>query len=760
MAFLRAVACATSLQHAMAHFAGVANWVGEFEQELYEGFVMGLRDFDHDNDGILTRDEVAMGILIEDEPREKWMGPSDYPLGRANCDDPYPDSVSLNECLIAEAREGSVQRAPFQATPNEIIEWFASLCDAPSWHSQECLDKCSGCSGLAQSDNFAEDRRLLSNLSTGVDILITSDWHIEPWYKYNQHGHMVSRFSSPSTSNMFQCEVDGHHPVACKVNGASDPPKEFGVSHLVSSVVGTTEVLFFVGDMQAHSWTGFSGGVATGVQKLQDEMIKELKKKYDAESIVYAMGNNDGPHYAIFKKQDSETVAFANSLISNSIVTNDLGITYSGSSQIDMFKRTGFYCKALPRIGSNAYAVVHNTILGGSNAVQQKALDETMQWIWNKHGSDAIVYILGHQPSIVHHGTGFVNSKYKNIVKGVFAGHVHKSASTTSELFTQVPGITQASGAYDGAFYIAKGVSQQTPQIVMTEGHDLCSYRDKRGKHIDDSQWVCGSTPSPSPPPSMPDRLERGETLHAGKHLVSPNGNVRLEMQATDGDLAMYNGGTAVWSAGSKGHPGAHLVFQGSDGNLVLYDGKTALWATGNQASADRVLLTDDCNFVTEDETGNKLWELGTNCGTVPPVPVPPSPPPPSPPSPPPAPSPPGADRLIRGESLEAGRHLVSANGNVRFEMQAGDGNMVLYDGSSSRWSSHTGGHTGAHLKFQSSDGNLVLYDGSKAIWASGNQPSADRVVLQNDCNLVIKDSSGKSLWGTESSCKTQVVAV
>merc|ERR1719506_3258742 len=78
-----------------------------FEKELYEGFVAGLAGFDQNRDGVLTRAELAVGILVEplENATEPWAGTPGYALGQSLCNDPYPDSVSLNECLVAEARE-------------------------------------------------------------------------------------------------------------------------------------------------------------------------------------------------------------------------------------------------------------------------------------------------------------------------------------------------------------------------------------------------------------------------------------------------------------------------------------------------------------------------------------------------------------------------------------------------------------------------------------------------------------------------------
>lgn len=120
-------------------------------------------------------------------------------------------------------------------------------------------------------------------------------------------------------------------------------------------------------------------------------------------------------------------------------------------------------------------------------------------------------------------------------------------------------------------------------------------------------------SPKPSPTPSGYDTLAVGDTLSSGDKLVSASGNVRLEMQAADGNLVLYSSGNAIWSSGSSGHAGAQLRLQG-DGNLVLRDGSTALWSSGIVSGAARVQLQDDCNLVTTDASGTELWSLGTTC--------------------------------------------------------------------------------------------------------------------------------------------------
>lgn len=63
-----------------------------------------------------------------------------------------------------------------------------------------------------------------------------------------------------------------------------------------------------------------------------------------------------------------------------------------------------------------------------------------------------------------------------------------------------------------------------------------------------------------------------------------------------------------------------------------------------------------------------------------------------------------------------------------------GDGNLVLYQGSTPLWNSGTGGQncgSGQCAAFFQSDGNFVVYNGSTTLWNSGTpgNPRAQLVI-------------------------------
>ena len=109
------------------------------------------------------------------------------------------------------------------------------------------------------------------------------------------------------------------------------------------------------------------------------------------------------------------------------------------------------------------------------------------------------------------------------------------------------------------------------------------------------------------------------------------------------------------------------------------------------------------------------------------------------------------ADTLQVGAQLSIGASLQSTNTAYRFQLQ-GDGNLVLsrQPGGSVLWASATNGKGGDRLILQN-DGNLVLRTAAgTAVWASGTAgKNATRLVMQDDGNLVLYSGTGSSVWAT-----------
>jgi surface antigen len=210
--------------------------------------------------------------------------------------------------------------------------------------------------------------------------------------------------------------------------------------------------------------------------------------------------------------------------------------------------------------------------------------------------------------------------------------------------------------------------------------------------------------------------------MPAGDSLTSADGHYQLIMQG-DGNLVEYvsNGGHALWSSGTAGHPGADVVMQ-ADGNLVIYQSGIALWSTGTAGAGPATFgVQPDANLVVS-QGAKAIWASGSSDQSLQP-----------------------------GEALRPGWYLQSSDRHFPLQMQ-GDGNLVEYvsNGGHALWSSGTAGHAGAYVVMQA-DGNLVIYQSGTALWSSGTAgtgPSA--FVVQTDANLVVYQGV-QPVWASSS---------
>jgi hypothetical protein len=212
------------------------------------------------------------------------------------------------------------------------------------------------------------------------------------------------------------------------------------------------------------------------------------------------------------------------------------------------------------------------------------------------------------------------------------------------------------------------------------------------------------------------DSLLRDWKLAPGSRLRSANGRFSLVMQ-TDGNLVLYEGGTARWWTDAQG-AGTEGILQG-DGNFVLYRGGVARWWTDTgRLNVERLMLHDD-GSLNVWAGGRPVWTRFD--GYV-------------------------GDRLRPGWELKPGFNLRSPNGSVELRMQT-DGNLVLYQAGTARW--WTGVHApGSHAVLQT-DGNFVEYTGSTPRWDSRSMgQGGDTIRAQDDGNLVLYRAT-QALWSS-----------
>jgi hypothetical protein len=109
----------------------------------------------------------------------------------------------------------------------------------------------------------------------------------------------------------------------------------------------------------------------------------------------------------------------------------------------------------------------------------------------------------------------------------------------------------------------------------------------------------------------------------------------------------------------------------------------------------------------------------------------------------------PSCGALSANQQLTVNQSVLSCNGSYTLVL-GGDGNLVLYQGSTALWASGTAGKASANAIMQG-DGNFVIYSTSgAALWASNTAGNAGAYLsVQNDGNTVIYSSSGTALWST-----------
>ena len=120
-------------------------------------------------------------------------------------------------------------------------------------------------------------------------------------------------------------------------------------------------------------------------------------------------------------------------------------------------------------------------------------------------------------------------------------------------------------------------------------------------------------------------------------------------------------------------------------------------------------------------------------------------------PTPPPTTPPPTAScgNLGANQKITVNQSVVSCNGDYTLIL-GGDGNLVLYHGSTALWAANTAGQPSADAIMQG-DGNFVIYStAGSPIWSSGTAGNnGASLTVQNDGNVVIYSSSGAALWST-----------
>lgn len=108
--------------------------------------------------------------------------------------------------------------------------------------------------------------------------------------------------------------------------------------------------------------------------------------------------------------------------------------------------------------------------------------------------------------------------------------------------------------------------------------------------------------------------------------------------------------------------------------------------------------------------------------------------------------------RLSSGEFLLPGQQLTSQDGRFALKAQP-DGDLVLWFGATRLWSNGTALGSSLYFRLQTS-GAATLFDVAQApLWASPAAGANATLTLQNDGNLVLKNSVGAVVWQSSTCC-------
>ena len=109
-----------------------------------------------------------------------------------------------------------------------------------------------------------------------------------------------------------------------------------------------------------------------------------------------------------------------------------------------------------------------------------------------------------------------------------------------------------------------------------------------------------------------------------------------------------------------------------------------------------------------------------------------------------------GRNQLVGGGRLYAGESIETEDAACRLVFQT-DGDLVAYANGEAYWSAGTQVAARGGWAEMQVDGNFVAYGAAGvAQWSSGTggNPGA-RLVIENDCNVVVRASDGTQLWAT-----------
>ena len=178
---------------------------------------------------------------------------------------------------------------------------------------------------------------------------------------------------------------------------------------------------------------------------------------------------------------------------------------------------------------------------------------------------------------------------------------------------------TAGLGLTASTYHVVNSAGAAVPQEAVSGG--VCAEADVSAASLAEWSVVAGAAPSGTATPSncadsapiACGTLTDNHELTADQSLASCNGDYSLDMQG-DGNLVLYQGGTALWASNTSGSSADEAILQG-DGNFVLYTSAgSPVWSSGTAGDAgDTLSVQNDGNVVIYSSSGAALWDTGTS---------------------------------------------------------------------------------------------------------------------------------------------------
>lgn len=272
------------------------------------------------------------------------------------------------------------------------------------------------------------------DINSNYVAMITSDWHIEPWYTIGGGGVNnwdTSKIDDWGVNTSIKCEGIG--------GDSGDTPLNLLHSALENYIKGVNKeqrLLFFTGDTFSHDLkdSQLTADVEYKVMSKTFNAKNGLLSYFNPENIFYTVGNHGGLTDQAFWQEDDVSEAWAQSLIDNNIIPTD---------QIEFFKDTGYYKKHIPN--STIYVICFNSMLysglskhqgctgNDCNLKQQRQIDQLKKDLDSLQPENT-AYILSHYPidsadtskvSLTNFIWSKIGYNYQSRVSGIFTAHTH-----------------------------------------------------------------------------------------------------------------------------------------------------------------------------------------------------------------------------------------------------------------------------------------------------------------------------------------------